>query len=936
MKRIFARWVFGRTDNAQVPLLSWPLALLFILGLLAASVLVLSDLRFNNSPEVYYPPDAPAVQLRDELRRDFPGDEVLTVLFRGDDLYQRDFLQRLSRLVDELSRSPEVDRVTTVTTLERISGSDDGFSVERLINPQLLRRASPEELQQRVMADRFAPGALASKDLKYMAMVVRPKAMTESGQRLALSLAVARAINEAGLRDHYAGEAGPVTMDVLQLESILSDTFRFLPLTAAVALGLLAWVVGRWRPVVVGALAMVVVVVPTLAAIAFSGRPYTMASAILPSLLAAYTVVTLLHLYAGIQRAQRVTSSAAQAVDAALHETLRPGLFNVVTTSAGLLSLLLVPIPPIQLFGVAGALGTLVVFLTVYGLMPPLLRRFPGPAWPQQGSGLGALGRAARRITHTSLRFPKTVVFVFVALVALAAPQILKVQVETDMLAFFAPEHRINVHTRLIEQAMVGTTSLEVSLQADTRDAFQSVAMLQRLKDLQSWLDAQPEVDRSGSMVELVEEMHWAMNGERPDFRSLPGNDRLLRQYLLVYDGKDLYELVNRDFQRTRIVLNLNVHGTYAIREVIDRIQARVRAHPLPGVKADVGGYGRLLADQIELLVDGQTRSFAGAFALIFLIMALLWRTFKGAALCMVPNLAPLFFIFVLMGALAIRLDSATVMIASVVLGITVDDTIHLYHGFRRRLQQGVAPMWAIARSYEATGRAVMATSAILVGQFLLLAWSDFVPTANFGLMTATGLAAGLAFELILLPALLLLGHGVARRRGEQRKQRKPRQQRLGSQRRRGVEADSTRPPRVQPTLPQAPDLLPARAVVLKQPSAVVPRVGGPDAAALTRHVLVCKGERCKAEGALAVWRRLRAEQKRLRDSGAPAQLRMTRTSCLGPCRHAPVMQVYPEDVVYGPMVTVALDRVVREHLRSGEPVASLARERKATTASSG
>jgi hypothetical protein len=878
VNRHFARWIFGRAPGTRIPLLSWPLALLAVLALLAASVLVLNDLRFNNSPEVYYPEDAPAVMLRDELRRDFPGDEVLTVIFRGDDLYERDFLQRLARLTDALSRSPEVDRVTTVTTLERISGSNDGFSVEKLLSPQRIRSDTAAQLQARVMGDRFAPGAIASRDLRHMAMVVRPKALTESSQRLALSLTVARAINEAGLRGHYAGEAGPVTLDVLQLESILSDTARFMPLTGAVALGLLFWVVGRWRPVAIGALAMVTVVLPTLAAISLSGRPYTMASAILPSLLSAYAVVTLLHLYAGIQRAQRSTRNAAVAVDVALRETFKPSLFNVLTTSAGLLSLMLVPIPPIQLFGVAGAFGTLVVFITVYVLMPPLLSRFSGPAWPQRGSGLGVLGRVARRITHASLRYPKVVLGLCAALVVVAAPAVMKVQVETDLLSFFAPDHRINVHTRLIEEALVGVTSLEISLQAQDRDAFQSVVLLREVKALQQWLDAQPEVDRSGSMVELVEEMHWAMNGERPNFRTLPPNDRLLRQYLLVYDGADLFELVNRDFQHTRIVLNVNVHGTQAIRELIDRIRARLQAQPLTGVKADIGGYGRLLADQVDLLVEGQIKSFAGAFTQIFLFMAVLWRSAKGAAVCMVPNLAPLFFIFVLMGALAVKLDSATVMIASVVLGITVDDTIHLFHGFRRRLQQGISPVFAIARSFDATGRAVMATSAILVGQFLLLAMSDFVPTANFGLMTATGLAAGLAFELLLLPGLLVLAYGKAR---------------------------SSAAPACQ-----------------SAGSVTMPTTGldpAPDAV----HVRVCKGDRCRAQGALVVWRRLR----QARETEA-LQAGITSEKCLGPCEHGPVIQVFPGGVVYGPMVPAALDRVIEEHLLGGKAVESLARTR--------
>jgi predicted RND superfamily exporter protein len=61
-----------------------------------------------------------------------------------------------------------------------------------------------------------------------------------------------------------------------------------------------------------------------------------------------------------------------------------------------------------------------------------------------------------------------------------------------------------------------------------------------------------------------------------------------------------------------------------------------------------------------------------------------------------VPNLAPLFFIFLVMGATEIALDVATVLIAGVILGITVDDTIHLYHGYQHRIQRGVSPVFAI------------------------------------------------------------------------------------------------------------------------------------------------------------------------------------------------------------------------------------------------
>ena len=909
MKAFIARWLFGRPPGARVPQLSWPLALIIVIAAHAVSFFELDRLTFNNSAEAYYPTDAPAVLLRNQLRQDFPTDEVLTVLFKGDQLFGRDFLGRLDKATAVLKANALVDRVITVATVEHISGSEDGFSVSPLVDMRNLAGKTPEAIRSRVLADRFAPGGLVSRDGRYMAMVVRPKPLDKTSERLQLTVAVARAINDAGLRSFYAGEAGPVTMDVAQLESILSDTMRFVPLTVAAALALMFWVVGRVRPVVIGGMAISTVVVVTLAGVAASGRPYTMASAILPSLLSAYTVVTLLHLYAGVQRAQRHGSDRLAVVDAALLETLKPAVFNVLTTSAGLLSLLLVPIPPIQLFGVAGAVGTLVVFLVVYGLVPPFLRSWDRKPWPSRGGGMGLLGRASKRLAMFSLRRPKAVLIGFGVFLLTLFPLLGRVQVETDLLSFFSEAHPINVSTRAIEANLTGVTTLEVSLRAESRDAFQSVEALRQVKRLQSWLDAQPEVTRTSSMVDAIEEMHWAMNRQREGFRALPPTDRLLRQYLLVYDGSDLYELVNRDFQHSRIVVNLSVHGTKATSQVIDRLRSHVQAQPLQGLAVDVGGYGRLLSDQVDLLVSGQTGSFVGAFVQVYLMMLLLWRAPVSSALCMVPNLAPLFFIFVLMGWLGIPLDSSTVMIASVVLGITVDDTIHLHHGVQQRLAAGASPVFAIARSYEAVGRAVLATAAILIGQFLLLAGSDFKPTASFGLMTATALAAGLVFELLLLPPLLVMWYGRSRARQDTH---------------RGRAAQSSGIPIAASAGPAVGDLSPVQA------SEGTFAGGLGDANAMTtastgrHHVLVCQGESCRAGGAAQLWRLLRTEQQRLIDEAKGRHIHLTKTGCLGPCRFSPIAQIYPHGTVYGPLEPEDLKRVIESHIRRDQPVAEL------------
>jgi len=509
--------------------------------------------------------------------------------------------------------------------------------------------------------------------------------------------------------------------------------------------------------VIIGGMAMGMVVSVSVAGIVISGQPYTPITAMIPTLMAAYTTATLLHLYAAIQRGRIALLPRPQRISRALSETFKPGLFNVLTTGAGLLSLLWVDIPPVQTFGLAGAIGTLMVFLVVFILVPPILLKWDVPRWPRRSSGLSLARHIAAAIAVFSLRHSRLVLGSSLLLVLAAIPLVMQVQVESNLIKFFAPDHSISRSTTRVEEKLSGVTTMEVVLNAPARDGLKNPATLAQIKALQTWLEQQPEIDRSFSLVEVIEEMNRAFSGEDLGDEALPTSRKMIEQLLLIYDGKDLYELVNREFQRGRIALNLNVHGANEIGQVIERIETHLAAQPIDGIDIEMAGFGRLFSDQEDRIVEGQVKSFSAAFVQILLLMALLFRSFRGALVCLVPNLAPLFFIFVVMGATGIALDVATVLIAGVILGITVDDTIHLYHGYQQRIRRGVSPVFAIIRSVESSGRAVIAISIILIAQFSLLALSDFRPTAHFGMLCAVGLFAGQFFELMLMPALLNL-----------------------------------------------------------------------------------------------------------------------------------------------------------------------------------
>ncbi len=730
-------------------------ALAILLGIQLVSIPFLLKLHFNNAPDIYSPPNSPTIQLRESLFKEFPNDEAVIALFEGDDLYTPAFLAALDRAAKKMAALPTVDRVLTLTTVEHIDATDDGFEVSLLIDPKHLADRTPAQWKARMLSDPIAPGLIASRDGRAVALVVRPKFMKESLARLDIENALEATITAEHLDSHHTATAGTVAQTVAELRSLWRDSAIFIPLTFVIGMVLLWWVVGRIRPVVIGGLAMGTVVSASVGGLVAVGQPYTPITAMIPTLMAAYTTATLLHLYAAIQRGRIALLPRRQRITRALKDTFVPGLFNILTTGAGMLSMLWVSIPPVQVFGLSGAIGTLMVFLVVFILVPPILLKWDTPRWPRRRSGLAHARRIAAAVAVFSLRHAKAVLISSALLVLVTIPLAMQVKVESNILEFFAPNHPLSRGTERIESKLSGVTGLEIVLTGTGRDSLKDPTRLAQIKALQIWLEQQPEIDRSFSLVNVLEEMNGALSGDAPGTNALPTSRKLVEQLLLIYDGKDLYELVNREFQRGRIALSLNVHGANEIGQVIKRIRTHVDAQPITGMRYDIAGFGQLFADQTERIVDGEIKSFASSFLQILLLLSLMFRSFKAGFICLIPNLAPLFFIFVVMGVSGIALDVATVLIAGIILGVTVDDTIHLYHGYLHRIKHGATPVFAIIRSVESSGRAVIAISVVLIAQFSLLGLSDYRPTAHFGMLCAIGLLAGQVFELLLMPALL-------------------------------------------------------------------------------------------------------------------------------------------------------------------------------------
>jgi len=717
----------------------------------------LSHLAFDNAPEVYLPEDQPAVILEKELRQSFPEDKIALILFKSENLFGDEFLNSLNKASKQIQSNELVDRVLNVTQIEHISGTEDGFEVSLLLGKDNLKQIKGEQERfNYAQQDRFANKTLIGKNKDYMAIVIRPHRLNSTIERKNLMFSVQEILKDINLSQYISGYSGSIIVEIEQFNSMIRDTLIFVPGTVIIGLLLIWFMFRKFIAVAIAGIVSGAVVNSVIMLYIFLSLPYTLISSMIPPLLSSLTTAFLIHLFTYLQLASSYGMSGVTQVRYAYEQIRKPALFTTVTTILGLSSLSVSPIPPIQYFGLTAASGVLLLYLIIIFLIPSILVKFDNAPWMHKSTQSKFIDRILKSIVRFSIRKAGWVIITIISIIGLGIPFLLSVNAETNLLKFFSEKHPVTLSTTLTERELTGVNALEIDLYGNGRDSLKKLSSLKQIKQLQSWLENQPEVDKANSIVDFVEEMHKSFHNNNPEFQMLPDNNQLISQYFFIYDGNDVFELVNSEFDKTRIVLSVNEHRSGHIRLFIERVREYLKAN-IQDLDWDVGGYGRLFSDQDELLISGQVYSLLTATLLIFVMMFILWGRLSDAILTMLPNLSPIIGIFIIMGVFNIWLDMATAMIASVAIGIAVDDTIHLYHNYKKRLNRGSSVIFSLIHSYYKTGRAILVTTIILSSQFLLLSFSDFIPTAHFGLLTAIGLIMAFIFDLLLLPSLIII-----------------------------------------------------------------------------------------------------------------------------------------------------------------------------------
>ena len=692
----------------------------------------------------------------------FKDSAVTVVLFRDAHLFTAQKLKIIQSIADDLSTIKDVSSQTSLFTTANIQLQDENV----LTQPYLEKIPSSQQALDVILRQ------------ANLNPLVAGNLINASGAALAINLNLKSANNDPAF-DHRVSDSieriiaphraqfdsisqiGATSIRDAISKKIRQDQLRIMPwsilvLFLALALGI-RQVGGAFIPLFTAGIS----IIWTLAAMAFLDIPLGVMTSIVPALLVIIGSTEDVHLIAEYKAKRQSGMSVPLALEATSRATGMALLLTFVTTWFGFISIYFNEIKVLQEFGLVASSALLINFIITILSVPAILKitsRERPDKKTRTAAEINAFQRIAVTVFRLSIRHARMTVLLFVMASLLALYGATRIKVNDNPLGYFDRKADIVKNTRQMHQQLAGIRTFYILLETGIEDTFLKVRYLQEIEKIQQYLSSSKKVDKTISLADFIKVIHLVMEEDQVqsiDQLYLPDDDSLVREYMLFIKHDLVSSYVNDSYDSARIIVRHDIQDSSDLQQLIDELKQYIQANIDPALQVQIAGSSVVSANAANYMATGQLKSSLLMAVVIIAVVAILFVNWKAGVIALIPNLFPVIVLFGVMGFGSIELDTGTVMVAVIALGICVDDTVHFmtryHHNTRNRTDTDVALEETVLQ--EAVP--VITTSLALIAGFLTFSLSSFIPIANFGLLSALVILMALLTTFIITPLLL-------------------------------------------------------------------------------------------------------------------------------------------------------------------------------------
>ena len=426
-------------------------------------------------------------------------------------------------------------------------------------------------------------------------------------------------------------------------------------------------------------------------------------------------------------------------------------------------------VPPYRDLGNFVAFGIVASFILSVTFLPALLSLLPIRAPRERRPG----GLSMTLLAKYVLRYRGPILWGWLVVVVAMALAIPRNELNDVLVHFFDESVEFRQDTDFMDEHLSGNTLLEYSLEASAEGGVTDPLFLAEVSSFADWYREQPPVRHVSVITDTFRQLNKSMHGDEEGAYRIPESQALAAQYLLLYElslpqGLNLNNQIDRSRSATRVSISAETLDSREVLGLNARAEAWLRENAQHVADVNSTGPAALFAYIGQRNIRAMLVGTVVVLLAISAILLFALRSFRLGLVSIVPNLTPAVLGFGVWGLTVGQVGLALSVVVAMTIGIVVDDTVHFLTKYRRaRRELGQDSETAVHYAFDTAGRALFATTLVLVAGFLIFAFSPFVPTAQVGVLTAMIIGFALIADLTLLPALLTAVDGSSGKRTE-------------------------------------------------------------------------------------------------------------------------------------------------------------------------
>ncbi|CAA6825304.1 MAG: RND transporter [uncultured Sulfurovum sp.] len=776
--------------------------LLVVFVLLAFPIAHVPQIKMDTSTEGFMHDDDPVLLDYNNFRAEFGRDERIVLAIKSDNIFSVEFLHTLQMLHEEIEEKvPYLEDVTSLYNVRHTRGEGDRLITDDLLETMPSTKVDVETIKKQAMTSHFYKNLLLSEDGKMTTMVIETDAYThvgvkkesldeafsdgfsddtvqedttpealqtkdgggflsdgENAELLGVIHGIVSKYQEQGLEIYVAGS--PAVNNALKAQ-MQADMQKFMRITFLIIIVFLFVMFRRVTAVLYPLLVIIFSLLTTVGTMAWAGVAFKLPTQIVPSLLLAVSVGATVHILSiFFDKFNTTGDKRASLVYTLGHSGLAIAMTSI-TTSIGIGAFSGSEVAPIADLGTFASLGVMVSLFLTLTLLPALLSITKMKQ--KVKSEPGKLDMIMKKFSVVPIRHYKAIIALSFALVTLALVSASKIELSHNPLYWFQPDNQNRISTEVIDENMNGSVTIEVVVDTKEANGWNSVDRLNKLNtfsaELETYVDSHTHIGKVISLATIVKETNRALHENDEAHYSIPENENLVSQELLLFENSgsdDLEDVVDTQFSKARITVKLPWTDAVKAYEVLDFVKTKA-SETFPNETVVTTGMIPLLINTFANSVHSSVTSYLIAFVAIAFMMMLILGSVRVGLLSMIPNLTPIILGLLIMSIANIPLDMFTLLIGSIAIGLAVDDTIHFMHNFRRYYLESKDWAKAIEQTFYTTGKAMLITTVVLSLGFYAYLMANMISVQNFGLLTGSVIVMALLADLLLAPALMIV-----------------------------------------------------------------------------------------------------------------------------------------------------------------------------------